>query len=110
MGSGAQSEMADALARLWTKFLPDILERVRVLESAGAALSAGTLGAEERAAAAAAAHKLAGVLGTFGLAEGTALAREAEASYSANSASDLVGAPRLRQIAIELDKIIRARG
>jgi HPt (histidine-containing phosphotransfer) domain-containing protein len=101
--------MADALAKLWTKFLPEILERVRILESAGTALSAGTLGAENRTAAAAAAHKLAGVLGTFGLAEGTALAREAEVAYSGNPPSDPVGAARLQQIAVELDTIIRAR-
>jgi HPt (histidine-containing phosphotransfer) domain-containing protein len=109
MGSEAQFGMADALAKLWTKFLPEILDRVHILESAGAALSAGRLGAEERGAAAAAAHKLAGVLGTFGLAEGTALAREAEVAYSGNPTSDPVGAERLRQIALELEKIIRAR-
>jgi len=110
MGSGAQPALADALARLWTKFLPEILERVRVLERAAAALSAGTLGAEECSAAAAAAHKLAGVLGTFGFAQGTALAREAEVAYSADPAVDPAGATRLQQIAREIDEIIRAHG
>jgi HPt (histidine-containing phosphotransfer) domain-containing protein len=71
--------MAEALARLWTKFLPEITQRVAVLEAAAQALSAGLLSAEQRSAAHAAAHKLAGTLGTFGLHQGTDLARKAEA-------------------------------
>jgi HPt (histidine-containing phosphotransfer) domain-containing protein len=72
-------EMAEALARLWTKFLPEITQRVAVLEAAAQALSVGLLSTEQRNAAHAAAHKLAGTLGTFGLHQGTDLARQAEA-------------------------------
>jgi len=71
--------MTEALARLWTKFLPEITQRVAVLEAAAQALSVGLLSAEQRDAAHAAAHKLAGTLGTFGLHQGTDLARQAEA-------------------------------
>jgi HPt (histidine-containing phosphotransfer) domain-containing protein len=110
MGTGPEAVMSEALARLWAKFLPEILERVRVLERAGAALEARTLGAEERGAALAAAHKLAGVLGTFGLAEGTALAREAEIAYSEDAAIPTADVARLKQIALELNEMIRARG
>jgi HPt (histidine-containing phosphotransfer) domain-containing protein len=70
--------MNQALARLWVKFLPQIEERVAVLEAAARALAAGSLSVEQREAAHAAAHKLAGSLGTFGLLRGTELAREAE--------------------------------
>ena len=45
----------------------------------------GSLTAEQREQASSAAHKLAGVLGTFGLDEGTNLAREAEILYSSGS-------------------------
>jgi HPt (histidine-containing phosphotransfer) domain-containing protein len=110
METGTHLVMSEALARLWARFLPEILERVRVLESAGAALGMGTLGADERTAAAAAAHKLAGVLGTFGLAEGTALAREAEVAYSGIPASDAARVARLQQIARQLEDIIGTRG
>lgn len=106
MGSGAQAAMADALARLWARFLPEMLERVRVLESAATALVSGSLTDEERAAAAAAAHKLAGVLGTFGLAEGTELAREAETVYPGAGVEQ---ATRLKEIAERLEAMIRAR-
>jgi HPt (histidine-containing phosphotransfer) domain-containing protein len=70
--------MAEALARLWTKFLPDIEQRVATLEVAAQALAASTLTNEQRESAQAAAHKLAGTLGTFGLHLGTDLARQAE--------------------------------
>lgn len=70
--------MAVAMARLWTKFLPEIKQRVAVLETTARALAAGTLSEEQREAAHAAAHKLAGSLGTFGMQRGTELARTAE--------------------------------
>jgi len=70
--------MADALARLWKKFLPDIEGRVDLLEAAAGALAAGSLSDELREKAHAAAHKLAGTLGTFGLHRGTELARQCE--------------------------------
>ena len=47
---------------------------------AAEACASGTLTHAEQQQAAADAHKLAGVLGTFGLNEGTELAREAESS------------------------------
>jgi len=70
--------MADALARLWAKFLPEIEARVALIEAAAAALTSGSLPDGQREAAHGAAHKLAGTLGTFGLQRGTELAREAE--------------------------------
>jgi len=70
--------MVEALARLWKKFQPDIEARVTVLEAAVRALASGALSDEQREAAHAAAHKLSGTLGTFGLHRGTKLARECE--------------------------------
>lgn len=70
--------MADALARLWKKFLPDIEARVTALETAARSITSGTLSEEQREEAHAAAHKLSGTLGTFGLHRGTELARECE--------------------------------
>lgn len=70
--------MADALARLWARHLPEIENRLLLLESAAQALIAGTLAGDQREAAYQAAHKLAGVLGTFGLPRGTDLARQIE--------------------------------
>jgi HPt (histidine-containing phosphotransfer) domain-containing protein len=74
--------MLEALGRLWTKFLPEIENRMGILESAVRALESGPLSGDEREAAHQAAHKLAGVLGTFGLHRGTELARQAELGFS----------------------------
>jgi HPt (histidine-containing phosphotransfer) domain-containing protein len=99
--------MAAAMARLWTKFLPEIEQRIAVLEDAARALSAGTLSEEQRTAAHAAAHKLAGSLGTFGMQRGTDVARAAEDLLAemplAASASQLHAAVR------ELRGLIAAR-
>lgn len=76
--------LSDAMARLWAKFRPEIERRVAVLEAASAALGAGTLSTQQREAAHADAHKLAGSLGTFGLHRGTDLARMAESALAAD--------------------------
>jgi HPt (histidine-containing phosphotransfer) domain-containing protein len=70
--------MAEALSRLWLRFLPEIEQRAALVEAAAAALAAGTLTSAIREDAHAAAHKLAGTLGTFGMPEGTDAARKAE--------------------------------
>ena len=101
----AQPNLAAALDRLWARFLPEIRERVAVVDAAVQALAAGSLGAEQKDAAASAAHKLAGVLGTFSLARGTELARELELQLSGTPAS----ASQLAAIASELRAVIDSR-
>jgi HPt (histidine-containing phosphotransfer) domain-containing protein len=70
--------MTAALERMWTKFVPEIENRFAIVETAAVASSAGTLTTEVREAGHQAAHKLAGILGTFGLQNGTDLARRIE--------------------------------
>ena len=102
--------MADALARLWTKFLPEIESRLTVLEVTAQALQQGPLSTEQRAQAHADAHKLAGSLGTFGLQRGTELARQAEtllADDSGGLAED--ASARLSLWVTELRTLVDAR-
>jgi HPt (histidine-containing phosphotransfer) domain-containing protein len=73
-----QEQIQKDLAELWKKYLPDIGERVGVLERACALLREGRFSEEERKPALGAAHKLAGAMGTFGHTHGTELAREVE--------------------------------
>jgi HPt (histidine-containing phosphotransfer) domain-containing protein len=101
--------ISEALDRLWARFLPDIRERVKVLENASAAFAAGALTPKERDSAHAMAHKLAGVLGTFNLAHGTELAREAELIYGREDGPDPVSAPRLAAISAELRSLVESR-
>ncbi len=76
------AEITAALDRLWVRFLPEILARVEILESAALALGSETLSPTQRESATSAAHKLAGTLGTFSLVRGTEVARELEHLYA----------------------------
>lgn len=109
MSSDPQPPIVGVLNQLWMKFLPQMEERVDVLRKAVRALSAGNLDAAQKDAAASAAHKLAGVLGTFGLSEGTNLAREAEVLYSGDMPSCTAGLPTLEVITEQLAATIHSR-
>jgi CheY-like chemotaxis protein len=76
--SGSPGEFSATLAALWEKFREGTFRRVAVLDAAAIALREGRLNEEMRRAAEREAHKLAGAAGTFGFAEATRLAREAE--------------------------------
>lgn len=101
--------MSAALDRLWAQFRPQMIERVEAMEAANYAMAADHLTIEQRSAANSAAHKLAGVLGTFGLTRGTVLAREAELIYSGDAEPDPASLPRLGQIAEQLRALIAHR-
>jgi len=99
--------MAEALTRLWTKFLPEIDRRLVMVESAVQAMRAGTLSDELREDAHQAAHKLAGTLGTFGLHRGTELARNAELVLEGDA--PLAGNSELTTWIAELRTLIDSR-
>jgi HPt (histidine-containing phosphotransfer) domain-containing protein len=101
--------LAQAMDGLWARFLPDIRDRVSVLEAAAQIASKGKLTAKQREAAQTAAHKLAGVLGTFGLARGTAVARELELKLSRESSQGPDAAMKLAETAAELRSMIESR-
>ncbi len=68
----------ELLASLWTRSRSTIAERLEMLRSAQRRLDDDPSDQQARYAGADAAHKLAGILGTFGLPRGTDLARNAE--------------------------------
>ncbi len=107
MSDPAESQVSEAMNRLWQKFLPQMEERVATLKSAADKLASGSaLSAEQRSQAGAEAHKLAGVLGTFGLGEGTELAREAEGVFEGLADLDPAKTARLSSIAERLRTMI----
>ena len=67
-----------AVAGIWHKFKGRVAEQISVLEQASVALSTNTLASELLESARKEAHTLAGSLGTFGLAQGSKLAKEIE--------------------------------
>jgi HPt (histidine-containing phosphotransfer) domain-containing protein len=101
--------LAGALDALWTRFLPEMTGRVQLLEETARAATANQLTSIQREEAHAAAHKLAGVLGTFGLTRGTVLARELELMYEQNNGRDRAQAEQLTAIASELRTIVSTR-
>jgi HPt (histidine-containing phosphotransfer) domain-containing protein len=103
----SSATIADAMARLWTKFLPEIERRLGVLEAAVESLEAGSLSAEQREVAHSDAHKLAGSLGTFGLQRGTEVAREAELMLAAEQ--DSPSALELASLVSELRSLIDSK-
>jgi HPt (histidine-containing phosphotransfer) domain-containing protein len=109
MEPAGQPSLTEAMNQLWIRFLPQIEERVTVLEAAAIALAGGSLDSAQREQASSAAHKLAGVLGTFGLVEGTDLAREAEDYYSSDPKIDRGAAGRQAEIAEQLRAMLKAR-
>jgi len=85
--------IAARLAQIWRASRPTILERLAVLRSAQTALVADASDAEARGNAREAAHKLSGVLGVFGLPQGSELAHNLEERLKTSdplTASDLI--------------------
>jgi HPt (histidine-containing phosphotransfer) domain-containing protein len=109
MDDAQQANLTAALDRMWDQFLPQMRERVAVLEAAAAAFASDRLSLAQHQAANAAAHKLAGVLGTFNLTRGTVLARELEMMYSRDGGPDPALAKKLVEIAAELRAIVENR-
>lgn len=108
-GPAPAGGLGDALNLLWTRFLPEIRNRVSLLEAVAASCASNNLSATEQQDAHAAAHKLAGSLGTFNLSRGTDLAREYELLVSREDAPSPAAAERLAAIANELRTIVDNR-
>ena len=76
--SDTEPPLDDALAAIWLRAQPKLLARLDVIDTAVAALHRGDLDPELAEAARSEAHKTAGLIGTFGLHDGTELARVLE--------------------------------
>jgi HPt (histidine-containing phosphotransfer) domain-containing protein len=109
MDANEQAKLGEALNRMWVQFQPLMRERVAALEAAALAFTEDRLSLEQHAAANEAAHKLAGVLGTFNLTRGTVLARELEIMYSRDGGPDPALGAKLAEIAAELRTIVECR-
>lgn len=81
-------------------------ERAALLRAAGDLLLDNRLDEATQMDAVDSAHKLAGVLGTFGLSRGTDLAREAEVFFGRSTPPNKVEIERLRVLLTELVHLI----
>jgi HPt (histidine-containing phosphotransfer) domain-containing protein len=91
--SDRNDPLQSALNAVWEKSLPLLRNRVTVLQHAVQQLRAGTLDASLRNDAAHEAHRMAGLLGTFGYPEGTDSARLLELALDSEQGSaEYIGA------------------
>jgi HPt (histidine-containing phosphotransfer) domain-containing protein len=77
-GESREDRSRELLRQIWIRNRPTTLERLEVVGLALEALASGDLDAARRDAALSEAHKLRGILGTYGFADGSELAAEAE--------------------------------
>jgi HPt (histidine-containing phosphotransfer) domain-containing protein len=99
-------EMEELLQGLWKKNYGILLERVQTIRDAQNKLAAGALDNQSRSDAEGAAHKLAGILGTFGLPHGSAMAAKIEARFSRGIPAGVESASELGAWIDELAAII----
>lgn len=101
--------IAARLAALWKNSLPITRQRVAILTEACAALSRNPADAASRERGREAAHKLSGVLGTFGLPRGSELAAEIEAVLKSDEPLTQESIASLAHHARELDAVIASK-
>ncbi|MBB6142768.1 HPt (histidine-containing phosphotransfer) domain-containing protein [Silvibacterium bohemicum] len=107
--NGSQPDLPGKLEAVWKNNLPKIAGRVLTLRFAEQSLAQGTLDQVGRKEAESAAHKLAGILGTFGLPQGTALASKIEVLLSGDAHIDDEQRQELASLLKELETEIRSR-
>ncbi|HEU5004160.1 MAG TPA: response regulator [Actinomycetota bacterium] len=95
------------LIGVWWESLEAILSRLGRLKAASTAASEGRISPPQRSEAEAEAHKLAGVLGTFGLGHGSHLARDLEGLLGGVSPLEGEAASHMRTLVEELEAEIR---
>ena len=115
-GNGAPAESPEAqsqeqklqsmISALWERSRHTVVERAARLRTAGDLLSDNRLDHATQQSAVDSAHKLAGVLGTFGLPRGTDLAREAEVLFGQPTPPGKVEIERLQVLLAELTTLI----
>ena len=94
----------EALAQVWQRSKPVVLARLETIEAATAKLAAGRDDNALVESARGEAHKLAGVLGSFGLARGSELAHDLEQHLVAPC--DEGEAARLKRVAAQLRALV----
>ena len=102
-------KLHDLLATLWTRSSQTISDRLEVLRATHRALRANPADKAARQAGADAAHKLAGILGTFGLPEGTNLARRAEVMLESAAPIQAFDLESLQRSIDQLHQMIEAK-
>jgi HPt (histidine-containing phosphotransfer) domain-containing protein len=105
-GPDPAREIDDLLQALWVKNLPILVERLNLIRTAKEKLDAGLLDEQSRKDGEEAAHKFAGILGTFGLPEGSILASKIEVVLAGNVSTCAQRTGELSSWVKELERVI----
>lgn len=105
---GIDEAARTALARLWERFREAFEDQLAVLEQAAVAVLSNDLTPELAARATGEAHKLAGSLGTYGMPQGTEIARDIESWFKAGPYRDPAGVLRLSDAVTALGRCLEA--
>jgi HPt (histidine-containing phosphotransfer) domain-containing protein len=106
--SEAQRKLHDLLESMWEQRKGTVVDRLNLLEEAVRNLDKNTT-RSSREPGIDAAHKLAGILGTFGLPRGTDLAREIEVAMGTEGPLSEQKIGHLRQVVTELAQLVAQR-
>lgn len=110
MTGDAAARIAARLTELWRTSRPTILQRMTLLHSACDRLTQNPLDTDARAEGLEAAHKLSGVLGVFGLPQGSEIASSIEFHLKSTEPLNPEDLSSLRDRIADLDAVIAARG
>jgi HPt (histidine-containing phosphotransfer) domain-containing protein len=102
-----QDQFRDAMAAIWARSRPKLLERQATIARAVPELESHPDDLELRESTRTEAHKLAGLLGTLGLPTGTDLARAIELRLDPVAPSPDIA--ELRQLAADLRAVIESK-
>jgi HPt (histidine-containing phosphotransfer) domain-containing protein len=102
-----QDQFRDAMAAIWTRSRPKLLERQATIARAVPEIGSHPEDPELRESTRTEAHKLAGLLGTLGLPAGTDLARAIE--HRLDPVAPLPDIAELQRLATELRAVIESK-
>ena len=105
-GQSQEQKLQSMISALWDRSRHTVVERAALLRTAGELMADHRLDEATQMNAVDSAHKLAGVLGTFGLPRGTDLAREAEVLFGQSTTPGEVEIERLQVLLAELTHLI----
>lgn len=105
-----QQKLHAMLAGIWERSKQTVAERIETIREAQTLAAKNRLDKQARQRAIEAAHKLAGVLGTFGMPRGTDLAREAQETFERDGALSRATIERLDGLLKELDAMVKTAG
>lgn len=104
-----ENQLQAMLRALWRNNRATIDERMQRLRETPSQITANQMDDTARKEAESAAHKLAGVLGTFGLPEGSRLASNIEALFAGDTTLDETTQHQLAQWLDELEKVLASK-